>query len=99
MENMAMVLFGAILVEAIIEVLKGIVDQQIKGPFYLWPLVSLILAIGLCIAGNIDMISLLGMEFSLPFLGNTITGLLISRGSSFLHDIWDLMRTSALENL
>ena len=36
---------------------------------------------------RLDMLSLLGIETVIPFLGIILTGILISRGSNFIHDL------------
>lgn len=39
------------------------------------------------VAGNIDIFEYLGAQLSIKFLGPILTGILISRGSNFIHDL------------
>jgi len=36
----------------------------------------------------VDLLHLAGVDLRLPPIGMVLTGLLISRGASFVHDIW-----------
>lgn len=47
--------------------------------------VGLVLAVGL----QIDIFSALGVPFKLPWLGVILTGILLSRGANFIHDLID----------
>ncbi|MCY6354932.1 hypothetical protein [Clostridium sp. ZS2-4] len=48
-----------------------------------------VMAIGivLSIASRMDLMSIIGIPLNIPGLGMIFTGLLISRGSNFMHDI------------
>lgn len=48
-----------------------------------------VMAIGilLSIASGLDLMSMIGIPLRMPALGMIFTGLLISRGSNFMHDI------------
>ncbi|WP_040683799.1 hypothetical protein [Thermobrachium celere] len=41
----------------------------------------------ICIAAKVDMFSILGEPLSIKYLGPILTGILISRGSNFIHDL------------
>lgn len=74
----------AIVLEGIITYFKIIVvDKKIQ-----W---QLMLAIGLgilvSIAYQLDFLGILGLVSIVPFLGNVLTGILISRGSNYLFDL------------
>jgi hypothetical protein len=89
MEVWALVLLFGILVEAIIQVAKGWVPETASVPGWLWPVVSAALGVAMCATAGVDALSALGVEISMPFIGRAVTGLLVSRGSNFLHDLWD----------
>ncbi|MCY6370768.1 hypothetical protein [Clostridium ganghwense] len=48
-----------------------------------------VIALGILLttASGVDLMSIIGMPLRTPFLGLILTGLLISRGSNFMHDI------------
>jgi len=89
MESWVIVVLLAVLVEAITQVFKTGVPESVVPPGWLWPAVSAAIGIAMCVAARVDALSALGVEITVPFIGQVITGLLVSRGSNFLHDIWD----------
>ena len=48
---------------------------------------SAILGILLCILANVDFFALVGVELSIPIVGIVLSGLLVSRGANFVHDL------------
>lgn len=78
----------SILVEAILEVVKGWAPESIATPYWLWPAVGAVLGAVVCIAAGVDVFPLLNVQLSIPYLGAVLTGILISRGASFVHDVW-----------
>lgn len=48
---------------------------------------AIIVGILVAVAGRMDIFQLLGMPLGINYLGYILTGLLISRGSNFLHDL------------
>ena len=88
MEAWAIVLLFGILVEAIVQVIKAGVPDTVTPPGWLWPVVSSVIGVAMCVAAHVDALMALGVEITVPFIGQAVTGLLVSRGSNFLHDIW-----------
>ena len=88
MEVWALVFLFGILVEAIVQVIKSGVPDTVNPPVWLWPVISAALGVAMCVTAGVDALSALGVEITVPFIGRAITGLLVSRGSNFLHDIW-----------
>lgn len=45
--------------------------------------------VGLVIAftTNLDILSIVGIESEIPYIGVVLTGILLSRGSNFIHDL------------
>lgn len=77
-------LFLAVIVEGIVEWIKTIYQ---KGKFQ-WPtLLALAAGILVCIAADVDLFVLVGVPLHIPFLGAALTGILISRGSNYIHDL------------
>ena len=74
----------SILAEAIWENLKMIWE---KGKFNWNRLGALILSIILAVATKADLFELLKLNIFIPVLGSVFTGILISRGANFIHDL------------
>ena len=79
------ILTAAFLVEAIWETLKLIWD---KGKLCLDCIGSLVIGVLISILAKIDIFELRGLVLSIPFIGYILTGILISRGSNFIHDLY-----------
>ena len=75
----------AILVEAIWENIRMIWDQ---GKFSINKIGSLVVAILICILGNIDIFPVIGITLSVPIVGAAMTGIIVSRGANFVNDLF-----------
>lgn len=73
----------AVLCEAIWENLKMIWEN---GKFSINRLGALILGIVIALATQIDLFAVLDIEI-IPVIGSIFTGILISRGANFIHDL------------
>lgn len=79
----------AFVTEALWETIKLVKDR--KG-INLDRIGVMLLGILVAVAGGIDIFKAVGVDMkNIPFLGNVLTGLLISRGSNFLHDLMGSM--------
>ncbi len=93
MHQATVIIVVAVMVEAVVETLK------LQGEKMSWDRVTAI-AIGLILAvgANIDIFVLLGVPLKFSLMGNIITGLIISRGANFAHDIlqiaYNIMKNS-----
>lgn len=92
MEAVAIVFITAILVETMVEVIKGWVPPSISTPAWLFPVLGAVLGILVCVLANVDAFALAGVDLSIPWVGQAFTGVLVSRGASFVHDLWDKIR-------
>lgn len=88
-------LFG-VLVEAIVQVAKGWVPENFAVPGWLWPVAAAVLGVAMCVTAGVDALSALGVKIAVPFIGQALTGLLVSRGSNFLHDVWDRLNSQTV---
>lgn len=85
MEIFAQIIMAAIFIEAVIEIIKGIiVDKKIDT----WQIVSIAVAILFCIAYQLDALAILGFNTGVPYLGMIFTGIVVSRGSNFVSDLF-----------
>lgn len=80
-------LFMAFFLEGFVNFIKQIVDadKTIKYTYIL----SLIFGVCLCIIFNLDLLTILGLNSTIPFAGNVVSGLIISRGSNYVNDIYN----------
>lgn len=80
-QTFALILALVIIVEALIEYFGGPIPSVYK------PYAAALLGILLCLAYGADLLALLGYQAAIPFVGNTLTGLLISRGANVFNDL------------
>ncbi|HAE59921.1 MAG TPA: hypothetical protein DCG54_10560 [Anaerolineae bacterium] len=83
----------AFLVEALIQTIKPIYDKETG--WKLDKVVSIIVGILVCLTTNVDLFAELGFVVSVPFLGSVLTGVIASRGSNFVHDIFKFVQGKA----
>lgn len=74
----------AIIVESVWETLKMTWQD---GKVSIDRIGALVVALVVAIATNFDMLALVKVDSSIPFLGVVLTGILLSRGSNFIHDL------------
>ncbi len=84
LNGLVAVLIAALIGEAVWETVK--MTWQ-AGKFSWDRMGALIIGVLVAIAGGIDLPKMVGVPFSIPFLGMILTGILISRGSNFMHDL------------
>lgn len=92
MKEFASVFVFAIIIEALVEVVKWIFPRWY--PQY----VSVPISIFLCIGYQIDILGMLGFTSSIPIVGFAVTGLVCSRGSNFLHDVLEKVGGARVES-
>ena len=83
----------AFLVEAILQTIKPIYDKE-KG----WnqdKIISIVVGILICLVTGVDLFAELGFVVSVPYLGSIMTGIIASRGSNFVHDIFKFVQGKA----
>ena len=84
MEKLIMLVVVAIIAESVWETLKMTwQDRKLCIDRVGALVVSMLIVFGT----RLDILALLGIETVIPFLGIILTGVLISRGSNFIHDL------------
>ena len=81
----AQLIIIAILIEAIWENIKMIWQN---GKLSIDMIGSLVLSILVCILTRADIFPILGIGLVIPFVGNVLTGIIVSRGANFIHDLF-----------
>ena len=76
----------ALLVEAIWETLKMVWQE---GKINVNTIGALIVGIAVSILAKIDIFAMQGISLSIPLVGWILTGILMSRGANFIHDLFN----------
>lgn len=76
----------ALLVEAIWETLKMVWQE---GKINVNTIGALVVGIGVSILAKIDIFAMQGISLSIPLIGWILTGILMSRGANFIHDLFN----------
>ena len=84
MENLLIIVMIALIAESVWETLKMTWQE---GKVSIDRIGALVVALLLAIGTRLDLLSLLDIKTSIPYLGVVLTGILISRGSNFIHDL------------
>ena len=85
MQGFLQILVVATIIEALVQVLKPVYDRE-KG----WNrdlILALFISMLVCALTKADVVAYLGMPFSVPYVGSIMTGVLVSRGTNFIHDL------------
>jgi hypothetical protein len=88
-ENIATVIYGAILIEALVNVFKNVRTKETS--VYYWGSLAVGILGGVLIAYNwaIDLFSAIGFpEGRIPFVGAILTGIILSRGANVASDLF-----------
>lgn len=81
----------AVLAEAVWETSKMVWQEgKVSGDRIGALVVGLLVALGT----QADLFELVGLPFVIPYVGMILTGILISRGANYLHDIIKRLNTS-----
>ena len=48
---------------------------------------ALFFGILICAVANIDIFPIVGLTISIPVIGSVLTGIIVSRGANFVHDL------------
>lgn len=84
MDSLLIVIIIALIAESVWETLKMTWQQ---GKVSVDRIGALIVSLVICIGVKLDILGLLGINSNIPLLGVFLTGILISRGSNFIHDL------------
>ena len=83
-----MEMFGIILMAIVIEGVVTYVKEWFVDKKVAWQQVlSVVLGILVAIGYGADLFTLFGLASSIPYLGTTLTGVLIARGSNYIFDL------------
>ena len=88
MQTVVLILVLAITVEAIIQYSKTIIEMLEKKQYktFATQLAAILLSVFICFTAGVDLYTLVGVSFTLPWLGMLLTGIVVSRGSNYPSD-------------
>ena len=89
MDNFMSIMAISVVVEGLVTYAKMlVVDRKIE-----WQIVvAVALGVIFAIAYGIDVFAMLGMESIIPYFGSIMTGVLLSRGSNYIFDMFKTIR-------
>lgn len=76
----------AFLVEAIVETVKMIYEE---GKVQIPVITSLIIGILISLTVGIDIFKVLEIPVKIPYIGEVLAGVLMSRGGNFIHEVFN----------
>ena len=82
----AQLVIVAILIEAIWENIKMIWQN---GKFSIDKIGALVISVLICILAKIDIFPIVNLSVSIPVIGSIFTGIIVSRGANFVHDLFN----------
>lgn len=82
--NMLSLIIVSMIAEAVWETLKMVWE---KGKFHFDKIGALSIGLIIALSTRMDMLAMLGIATHMPYIGIILTGILISRGSNFMHDL------------
>ena len=90
MTTIATILILAIVVEALVAIWQRLGDWTNKVPTQA---VSIVIGVAISVAYSADLLYAIGVCTKVPVIGAVITGVLISRGSNYIHDLLSRIST------
>jgi len=79
-----MFIFISIIIEGIISYFK---EFFVDGVFQWQVMVAIVIGIFVAAVYNIDIFEIVGLKANIPYVGNVLSGILISRGSNYIFDV------------
>lgn len=83
MKEISIILVLAILIEALVDIFTETLSEDGLNKN---KAMTLAVGIAMAIVFNGDLTSYLGLHTDIPFIGCIVTGIILSRGSNYLHD-------------
>ena len=83
-DNIIKIISLSIIVESVITYFK---EFFVYGYFSISMIFSIILGISISIIYKLDLPECFNLKSTVPYIGNILTGLLISRGSNYIYDV------------
>lgn len=76
----------AVLVETLVQIVKAVYEE---GRINTNVVISIVVGLVLAFSFSMDIFAVLGFTAGIPLVGTIATGLIISRGGNFVHDLFN----------
>ncbi len=87
--NIVMILTFAILIEAVVQLVKPLWGEKMLGKLSITEIVSMALGVLIAVLAKLNIAEPLGvMQPALLYVMYVFTGMAMGRGASFIHDLW-----------
>lgn len=86
--SVAGIICAAIIVEGVITYVKTFF---VDGKFQWQMITSIVLGVVVALAYRLDLLALCGLVSAIPFIGQVLTGILLSRGANYIADLIKLL--------
>lgn len=98
-DNLTQILIASILIESIWETIRILIMaiQKKNTNEIIAKTGALAISILICVNYKIDLLNFLGFRDHLPYLGMVLTGIVVSRGSNFMHDLLNKLQKPNLD--
>lgn len=87
METLTQILLLAVLIESVVDWVKNFVAARFPYQQVAAFVAALIFAAGM----NLNFFALVGLDYRWPVVGIVFAALVLSRGSNYVQDFWDLV--------
>ena len=89
MQAFLLILSLAVIVEALVQYAKTVIKMLENKQYKTFgtQLAAIFIAVFICFAAGADIFALMGISFSVHWLGTLLTGIVISRGSNYASDL------------
>lgn len=86
--------FVSIIIEGIVSYCKTlVVDKKFQ-----WQILgTMLLGVGCAITFGVDLFAVAGIDAQLPYVGQVLTGVLLSRGSNYVYDLLNQITNAKTE--
>lgn len=84
---LAQILMASLVLEAVWETIKMAIDARHNVDNLATRIGTMVIGLFLAFSYGIDLMALLGLKDHIPYSGIILSGILISRGSNFIHDL------------
>jgi len=87
MQTLAQILLVAVLIEACVDWVKNFVAARFAYQQVVAFIAALVFAAGM----NLNFFTLVGLDYRWPVVGTVFTALILSRGSNYVQDFFDMI--------
>jgi hypothetical protein len=74
---------GAVFIESLVKVIN--MAHELYKDWRYWA--SLVVGVAVAVVFGLDIFAAAGFQTAVPFMGAVLTGVMLSRGANFVHDI------------